>query len=572
MKNRELAEIFEKLGDILEFKGENQFKVNAYRKAAMTLRDLTEDIEVIAAEGRLRKIPGIGEGIAKKIDEYLKTGKISKFEEEKKGVPDGIFDMLAIPGIGPKTVALVYKELGIETVEQLERAIDEGKLEKLFGMGAKKAENIKRGIQLWREGGQRINLGVAFPLVNEIIDLMKKSGLIKQISPAGSLRRMKETVGDIDILVTGKNGKKIIDYFVHLPLVKEILAAGDTKGSVRVEKNIQVDLRVVDEESYGAALQYFTGSKQHNIHLRDIAKREGLKINEYGVFKGDKKIAGVTEEEVYKTLDLPWIPPELREDRGEIEAAYSGSLPRLLEKNDIKGDLHVHSEWSDGSESLEELVDLARKYGYEYICIADHSTSLKVGHGLTPERLAEQIKQIAELNKRLKDVKLLAGVEVDIKADGELDFPDELLKQLDIVIAAIHSGFKKDAKTNTARLIKAMRNPYVTIIAHPTGRLIGERDPYAVNMDELLEEAAKTGTALEINAYYQRLDLNDIYCRRGKELGIKFAIGTDAHHGHQLWMMELGVGIARRGWLTKDDILNTMPYEKIKQFKKIIKH
>ncbi|MFB3896365.1 MAG: DNA polymerase/3'-5' exonuclease PolX [bacterium] len=564
MKNREIAEIFDKLGDILEFKTENRFKINAYRKAALILRDLTEDVAVLAAENRLRDIQGIGEGIEKKIIEYLDTGKMRKFEEEKQGVPSGIFELLSIAGVGPKTVAKLYREQGIETVKQLETAIQQGKLRDIAGMGEKKEENILHGIQLLREGSKRISLGIAVPLVAELIEKMQQTGTVSQIDPAGSMRRMKETIGDIDILATGKSPDKIIQAFTTLPMVKEILAAGETKASVRVENNLQVDLRVVARASYGAALQYFTGSKAHNIKIRDIAKRQGLKINEYGVFQGEKLIAGKTESEVYATLNLPLIPPELREDRGEIEAATENHLPNLVELKDIKGDLQMHSAWSDGANTLEDIAAQAQKFGYEYIAITDHSSSLKVAGGLSPQKVVEQIGIIRSLNKKLKGVTLLAGSEVDIKSDGSLDFPDEILQELDIVLAAIHTGFKQDEKTVTNRIISAMRNPLVNIIVHPTGRLIGVRDSYAVDLDAVMQTAKDTGTILEINAYYQRLDLNDVYARKAQEMGIILSLGTDSHHIHQFWMMQLGVGIARRGWVTKRNILNTYTLSRLK--------
>lgn len=568
MKNREIAEIFDKLGDILEFKNENRFKINAYRKAALILRDLTEDVAVLAAENRLRDISGIGEGIEKKIVEYLNTGKMAKFEEEKQGVPAGIFELLSISGVGPKTVAKLYQEQGIENIKQLEQAIQQGKLRDVAGMGEKKEENILHGIQLLREGSKRMNLGIAVPLVTELIDKMKQTGTVDLIDPAGSLRRMKETIGDIDILATGKDADKIIKAFTRLPMVKEILAAGETKASVRVENHIQIDLRVVDKTSYGAALQYFTGSKSHNIKLRDMAKHRGLKINEYGVYLGEKSIAGKTESEVYATLDLPLIPPELREDRGEIEAATENKLPKLVELKDIKGDLQVHSEWSDGADTLEDIAAQAKQRGYEYIAITDHSSSLKVAGGLSPQDIKEQIGVIRSLNKKLKGVTLLAGSEVDIKSDGALDFPDEILKELDIVLAAVHTGFKQEQQKITNRIKSAMQNPLVNIFVHPTGRLIGARDPYAVDLEAVMQTAKDTGTIMEINAYYQRLDLNDVYARKAQDMGIMLSLGTDSHHIHQFWMMQLGVGIARRGWVTKQNILNTYPLPKLKSILK----
>lgn len=567
MKNREIAQLFEKIGDVLEFKGENIFKVNAYRKAARILDDLTEDIAVVAEQGKLREIPGIGEGISKDILDYLKNGKMEKFEIERKGVPDGIFQLLSISGLGPKTAALIHKQLGIKNVEELEDAIKKQKLRDLPGMGAKKEENILRGIQMIREGSGRMNIGIAFPLVLEILGKLKEFKEVKQVSPAGSFRRMRETIGDIDILATGAKNEKIIDYFTHLPMVKEILGAGDTKSSVRIEGNLQIDLRVVKEESFGAALQYFTGSKEHNVHLREIAKKDGYKINEYGVFKGENKVAGKTEEEVYAVLGLPYIPPEIREDRGEIEAAFENKLPKLIDIKDIQGDFHTHTKWSDGRNSIEEMIQAAKQRGYKFIAITDHSGSLNIANGLSPQRLKEQIQEIRKTASRIKGITVFTGSEVDIKQDGKMDFPDELLRELDIVIASIHIGFKKDAETNTKRMIAAIKNPYVTIVAHPTGRLLGERDPYSLNLDEVMQAAKETGTAMEINSSYQRLDLNDIHARKAHEKGLTLTIDTDSHHTDQLWQMQLGIGVARRGWISPKEVLNTWSVKEIQEFR-----
>jgi len=563
MKNLEIAQIFERIADILEFKGENRFKINAYRKASRIIGSLSEDIEHIHKENRLMEIPGVGSGIAEKIAEYLDTGKMSKYAEAMKGIDEGLIKLMDIPGLGPSTSRMVYKELGIHDINGLEKAASEGRLQTLKGMGEKKEENILRGIRLFKESQKRMSIGIALPLVKEIIASLKKKTGIKEIEPAGSLRRMKETVGDIDILAASSKGKEIISAFVSLPVVKEVLASGETKGSIITEGNVQVDLRVVENDSFGAALQYFTGSKLHNVHLRDMAKRLGFKISEYGIFKGDKKIGGEKEEDIYFALGLEWIPPELREDRGEIEAAKDKRLPHLVTIGDIKGDFHVHSNWSDGAETIEEIAERAREIGYRYIAITDHSKSTKIANGLTEERLSQQIKEIRELNKKLKGIKILAGSEVDIKTDGTLDFPDSLLKELDVVVASIHIGFKEDEEIITNRVISAIRNPYVNIIGHPTGRLISSREPYKLNIKKMFEVAAETETAIEINAFYDRLDLNDVHCRMAKDMGVKMAIGTDAHHTSQLTMMEYGIGTARRGWLTKKDLINTMNYKEL---------
>jgi DNA polymerase (family 10) len=564
MKNRDIARILDRIGDVLEFKGENVFKVNAYRRAARALEDLAEDVQAIKEQGRLRQIPGIGSGMAEKVEEYLSTGKIGKHEELTKDLPPRLMDLLNIPGLGPKTLQLAYERLGVRDLEDLKRVIADGNLAGLPGMGAKKVENIQKGIEHLMGSRQRIPLGVAYPLVQTIVGELEKIAGVSRVSAAGSLRRMRETIGDIDILATGKKGAVIIEEFCQLPLVERILAQGDTKGSVIVEGGTQVDLRVVEEAAYGAALQYFTGSKDHNIKLREMAKAGGLKISEYGVFKGQRKLSGKTEEEVYKVLGLPLIPPELREDRGEIEAGLKGDLPELVEAKKILGDLHVHSEFSDGASTLEEIAAEGKDLGYKYVAICDHSRSVKYAGGLSADRLERQGEEIRRLNSKLKGIQLLAGSEVDIKGDGSLDFPDRLLEKLDIVLAAIHQGFKQRV---TERMCKAMENPHVDVIVHPTGRLISRREGYEVDLEAVLKKAAETRTALEINAYYDRLDLNDMNCLRAGKLGVKVAIGTDAHHSNQMWMLQLGVGVARRGWLEAKDVVNTLPAGRVGKWK-----
>lgn len=563
MKNRELSELFDKMANILEFKGENPFKVSAYRKASRILGDLTQDIEEISSKGGLRSIPGIGEGMAEKIEEYLNTGRISKYEEIRSGISDELISIMEIPGMGPKTLSLIHKEKGIDSLSKLEKALEDGSLLDLFGMGEKKIENIKRGIQLLRQSKGRMNLGMAFPVAKRIVEALREKTGLKKIEWAGSLRRMKESIGDIDILATGPNREKIIYAFTHLSEVKEVLAKGETKASVIVEGGLQIDLRVVEEDSYGAALQYFTGSKAHNIHLRGIAKAKGIKINEYGVFKGDRKIGGRDEKDVYEALGMLWIEPELREDRGEVEASQKRSLPRLVDESEIKGDLHVHSKWSDGTSSIEEIAQIAQKRGYQYVAICDHTKSLKITHGLDESRLLKQMEEIDRINEMMKGFRILKGTEVDILNDGSLDISEKVLRKLDIVVAAIHSGFKQSRDKMTKRIIRAIENPVVDIIAHPSGRLIGTRDPYEVEIEELMESAKKFQKALEINAYFERLDLDDIRSRKAKEMGIRLGIGTDAHHLDQMWMMSLGVAVARRGWLESGEVLNTLSIEEI---------
>jgi DNA polymerase (family 10) len=567
MKNKEIADIFNKIADALEIKGEGDtFRINAYHKAARVISDLPNSIESVHAEGKLQDIPGIGEGIAKKIDEYLKTGKMKKLEEVTRNLPAGLLDLLAIQGLGPKTISLAYKKLGVKNLADLQKVIKDGSLAELPTMGDKKVENISRGIALMVHNQGRILLGLAWPIVDEIVKELKAKKDIRQIAPAGSLRRMQETIGDIDILTSGDNPKNIIDHFIHLSQVKEILAAGDTKASVILNNGLQADLRVVEEKSFGAALQYFTGSKDHNVRLRGLAKDQGLKINEYGVYKGERWIAGKTEEDVYKTLGLPLIPPELRTDRGEIDAALANKLPKLVDYNDLKGDIHMHSHYSDGASSIEDLARQAKSLGYEYIAITDHSKHASYAGGLSLERLAKQAEEIKEVNNRVKDITVLAGTEVDILADGGIDWPNEVLKKLDIVLASVHSGFKQNV---TARILKAMEHPYVDVINHPTGRLISTREGYeALDLDAIFKQAAKTRTAMEINAFPDRLDLNDINVKRAKELGARFTIGTDTHRLEMMHFAYLGIAVARRGWLTKDRILNTAS---LPDFRKLLK-
>lgn len=554
MQSQKLADIFQRIADILEIEGESPFKVNAYRKASRIVSELQDDIENLWQEQRLHELPGIGDALVKKIDEFFTTGTMKKYEELNTHIPSELLDLLGIQNLGPKTIGLAYKKLDVKNIDDLLRVIEDGSFAELPGMGAKKIENIKKGIERFQTAKGRISIADALPLVDTLIDELKNLKAVEQISVAGSARRMRETIGDIDILIATRKSRRVIEHFVKLPTVERVLGSGDTKGSVIIQNDLQVDLRAVEPDSFGAALQYFTGSKAHNVKLRGLARKQDLRINEYGIFRDDDKIGGKTEQEIYRQLGLDWIPPELREDRGEIEAAADNSLPQLLELKDIQGDLHVHSTWSDGHASVEQMAQSARERGYRFIAICDHSRSVHYANGLDENRLLQQLDEIDSLNEQLSDFRILKGSEVDILADGSLDFEDQLLEQLDIVVASIHTGFKQNV---TARILKAMENPYVNIIAHPTGRLISRREGYDVDLNQLFAKASKTGTALEINAFPDRLDLNDINCRRAAEAGAKLVINTDSHRPEHLSYMKFGVGTARRGWLRKQDIINT---------------
>jgi DNA polymerase (family 10) len=567
MKNREIADLLDRIADALEIKGESGFKVMAYRKASRILQDMTEDIESVARQGRLETIPGIGSGLAGKIKEYVETGKMTKYQEVMKDVPEGLLGLLEMQGLGGKTIHLMHEKLGVKDLEDLKRVIADGSLAGLYGMGDKKVENIRKAIETRARVSGRISICEASLIADEVIAYLSKAPGISRVSAAGSLRRMKETVGDIDILACGRNGTQIIGLFTRFPGTIRVLAEGETKGSIVVRAEgteRQVDLRIVDSAAYGAALLYFTGSKAHNIKLRGLAKERGLKISEYGVFRGSKRLAGREEEDCYKVLGMPWIPPEMREDRGEVELAMARRLPRLVEPTDIRGDLHVHTKASDGNMLLQEIVEHARKLGYAYVAVCDHSKAAHYAHGLDERRLLDEIREIDALNRKLKGFRILKGTEVDILADGSLDFADGILAKLDFVVAAIHSGFKKDV---TARILKALENPHVRTIAHPTGRLISGREGYDVDLDQVIEGAARTGKALELNAFYDRLDLDELHLKKAKEHGVKISLGTDTHFAAGLAMMRFGIGIARRAWLEKADILNCLTANKLLGFR-----
>ncbi|MCX5726579.1 MAG: DNA polymerase/3'-5' exonuclease PolX [Candidatus Saganbacteria bacterium] len=563
MENIDFAEIFRQIGELMELKGENPFKVRAYYKAAQNIESLSENVTTIYERGglnELKEVPGIGEHIAAKIEELIKTGKLRAHDSLMKGFPPHFLDLIDIPGMGPKTTMLLYKKLKVDSIDKLEKAIRSGAVNKLPGMGQKKADNILKGIEQFRARKGRFPISIALSYAETIVNSLKKLKEVDKILICGSLRRMKETIGDIDILVTSRKPEKVMDSFTTLPGVKEIIAKGKTKSAVILRSGIEADVRVVEPASFGAAAHYFTGSKQHNIKIREMGVKKGLKINEYGIFRGNKRIGGEKEEDVFKSVGLPYIPSELRECSGEIEAAEKGKLPKLIELPDIRGDLHSHTKASDGGNTIEELAEEAKGMGYEYLAITDHTISSRIAGGLSEKEALKQIEKIEKAGSKIKGIKLLKGVEVDIHPDGSLDYKDLVLKEFDVVIAAVHSKFTMEKDAMTKRIMAAMENKYVNILAHPTGRLIGKREPYQVDLDKVIAHAKKTGAIIELNAYPARLDLSDIYLRKAKELGVIIAISTDAHTTDQLNNMKYGIAIARWGWLEPKDVLNTLPY------------
>jgi DNA polymerase (family 10) len=570
MNNKQIAKVFEDIADLLELKGENVFKIRAYQKVVRAIEQLPMELEQLVKEEKLREVPGVGEAIAKKITELVATGKLEYYEKLKTEFPEGISTLLDIPGIGPKTAMLLSSDLGIRTVDELEKAILEGKVAQLPRLGEKTAENILRHIQALRRKDQRIPIGEALNIVDEIFARLREVPGVKNLVPAGSLRRFRETVGDIDLMGTADDAEAVIKAFTSLPMVKEVLASGTTKASVVVSGGLQVDLRIVEHDSFGSLLQYFTGSKQHNINLRTKVLRQGLSLSEYGItnLKTGELEKFATEEAFYKRLGLQYIPPEIREATNEIELAEKGKIPRLIESGDIKGDLHVHTDWSDGRESIETMVLAAKALGYEYVCISDHSAGRGIARGLNRARLKEQMAEIKSLNERLDGIHILTGMEVDIRADGTLDMPDEVLAELDIVTASIHSGMNQTEEQMTRRIIKAMENPNMDILGHPTGRLMPDREPIAVDMEAIFQAAVRNKTILEINAMPSRLDLKDTHVYRARELGIKLLISTDAHATEHLGLMRFGVGVARRGWCEAKDILNTRSLAELTKYLK----
>ncbi len=547
-----------------EFLGDNPFRVRAYHQAARTLYDLDTPIEDLAEGGKeaLMALPGIGPDLADKILEYLNTGRMAKHEELSQKVPPGVIQVMEVPGVGPKTARQLFEALGIDSLEKLRRALEEGRLLSLRGFGAKKVERIREGLALMEGASKRRPLGAVLSLARSLLEAIRALPGVKEAELCGSARRYKETVGDLDFLVASREGERVVEGFVRLPKVQEVYAKGENRATVFLKDGLQVDLKIVPPESFGAGLQYLTGSKEHSIRLRALAQERGLKLNEYGVWRGEERIAGLTEEEVYAALGLPFIPPPLRENRGEIEAALKGRLPRLVQLSEVRGDLQVHSTWSDGKNTVEELYQAARALGYEYLAVTDHSPAVRVAGGVGPEEALERIRAIRAWNEQTGGKPyLLVGAEVDIHPDGSLDYPDWVLKELDLVLVSIHSQFRLDKEAQTRRILRALQNPYVHILAHPTARLLGRRAPVAADWEEVFTAAKDLGVYVEIDGYYDRMDLPDDLARMALEMGLSFSLSTDAHQVDHLRFMELAVGNAQRAWIPPERVLNTLPLE-----------
>ncbi len=566
--NAEVATIFNELADLLEIQGANEFRVRAYRSAARNIDSLPHSVsEMVAQNQDLSKLPGIGKDLAKKIEEIIQTGNLSKLDELKKEVPPALLDITRLAGLGPKRTKALYQQLGITDVEQLKKACEQGKVRELAGFGKKTEQSILADIERKVETSKesRLLLSTADQLQAPLVEYLKGVKGVKQVQVAGSYRRRKETVGDLDILVICRKSSAVMKAFTGYEDVERVISQGDTRSSVVLRLGLQVDVRVIPEQSYGAAMHYFTGSKAHNVAVRKIAVKKGLKLSEYGVFKEDKLVAGGREEDVFSQVGLAYIEPELRENQGEIEAAREGNLPDLIKLDDIRGDLHTHTKATDGQMSVEEMARAAMKKGYEYIAITDHSKKVTVAKGLDADRLREEIKEINSINKKLKGITILKSIELDILEDGSLDLPDDVLSELDLVVCAVHYKFNLSQEQQTNRIIRAMENPHFSILAHPTGRMINEREPYELDMERIMKAAGENGCILEINAQPERLDLNDAHCRMAKEMGVKVAISTDAHSVAGLDVMKYGVGQARRGWIEKGDVVNTLSLSQLRK-------
>jgi DNA polymerase (family 10) len=567
--NKEITEKLNEVADLLDIKGENEFRVRAYRNAVRTISGLSKSaVEMIDNEEDISSLPDIGESMAEKIEEIVKTGKLKQLIKLKKEVPSSLIEIMKLEQMGPERTKTLHEELDIDSIDDLKKAIENGKVEEVEGFGKKTVENIQREIGEYSKkgGSKRVKRSEAEEEIQPLVDYLEDK--MNDVTIAGSFRRKKETVGDIDILATSSNTKKAMKAFTEFDEVDRVIAHGESKSSIKLRTGLQVDLRIVEKNEFGAALLYFTGSKEHSVALRKIGQEKDLKVNEYSVFSGKKKLASKTEKKMYKALGLRYIEPELREDKGEFDASRNNNLPKLIELDDIKGDLQTHTKASDGKYSLKEMVEGAQELGYEYYAVTDHSKKVTMANGLDEKRLANQIEEIDELNNQMKKIKILKSVEVDILEDGSLDLSDDILKELDIVICSIHYNMNLSKKKQTRRILKAMENPHFNILAHPTGRMINKRSPYDIDMEEVMKEAKNKGCFMEINANPDRLDLNDDHARLAKEIGLKLSISTDAHSTDNLHFMKYGVAQARRGWLEKDDVLNTRSWKDLKKLLK----
>jgi DNA polymerase (family 10) len=562
VRNFEIARLFYEMASLLEVRGESVFRIRAYQRGAQTLETLPEDVGVLAARGTLQHLPGIGKDLAAKIQEFLATGRIARLEALREGLPPTFLSLLEIRGLGPKTARALFEQLGIDSIERLEEACRSRRIIGVAGVRERTCDNILEGIAAFRAGRARVPLSTAHAVAAQVAQALRARGGVERLEVAGSLRRMRETVKDIDILVTSTEPRRVIETLVSLPSVTAVAGRGDTKASVRHQDGLAIDLRVVEPAAFGAALQYFTGSREHNVRLRQLAIQRGLKLSEYGVFDEATaaRVAGASEADVYAAVGLPWIPPELREDAGELDAAREGRLPRLVEPRDLRGDLHAHTDWSDGHHPLETLVEAAEARGYEYVIVSDHSRSLTIAGGLSVERLRAQCARIRELQAQHR-IRILSGTECDILEDGALDFPDEVLAELDVVLAAVHSRFKQGRAEMTARIVRALAHPHVDILAHPTGRRIGSREACDVDMEAVFRAARTHGKAIEINSSPERLDMSDVHARRAAALGVPVAINTDTHYLSNLDWTELGCAVARRAWIGPGQVLNARPLE-----------
>lgn len=569
VRNTEIADIFDRLADLLEIEGANPFRVRAYRNAARTIRSYGKSMsDLVKSDTDLSKLPNIGKDLAGKIKTLVETGKLPLLEKVERHTPAALSELMKIKGLGPKRVRALYRKLDIKSVDDLKHAICSGKIRDLDGFGEKTEQMIKERLKHFSGREQRTKLMDADQIVKPLLEYLKQKKGIKDIIVAGSYRRRKETIGDLDILVTASKRATIINHFTRYGEIEEIISKGKTRSTVLLRSGLSVDLRVVPQVSYGAALHYFTGSKAHNIAVRKLGIKKGYKINEYGVFKGEKRIAGKTEKEVYARIDLPFIPPELRENRGELELAHKNEIPDLINLKDIRGDLHCHTRATDAKHSMQQMVKAAARLGYDYLSINDHSKHVTVARGLDKKHLLEQIRQIDKLNEKLDKIVILKSVELNILEDGSLDLPDSVLEQLDFTVCAVHYKFDLSRNKQTTRILRAMDNPYFNILAHPTGRLINEREPYSVDLEKIMRAALDRGCFLEVNARPERMDLTDDACKLAKDLGVKVAVSTDAHRIGDLDLMRFGVDQARRGWLEKDDVINAQPLKKLKSLLK----